>query len=230
MKYLVVLNYLFSCHFDFADLSLIADVVPLLPDRFDGSSSVDDWVSYFESVAAINGCNEADKLLWFRVHVIGKTHVAYQYFSHETRNLYMLSKAALRKRFEPTSNRESYKVEFQNRERQSTESWADFGDTLFSLVNQAFPDLPDNARKALALEQFLSQLNPLQISFALRQRKTKCVREAVCATLEVESYLITHHSNNHQKQHNELPREDKPPATIATDTHTHTPPAVREDG
>ena len=47
----------------------------------------------------------------------------------------------------------------------------------------------------------------------------KCVREAVCATLEAESHLITHHSNNHQKQHNELLREDKPPATTATDTH-----------
>ena len=121
MKYPVVLNYLFSCRFDLADLSLIAhvvlmahDVVPLLPDRFDGSSSVDDWVSHFESVAAINGWNEAEKLLWLQAHVIGKALVAYQHFSHETRNSYTLSKAALRERFEPTSNRESYKVEFQN--------------------------------------------------------------------------------------------------------------------
>ena len=103
--------------------------------------------------------------------------------------------------------------------RDYTESWADFGDTLLSLVDRAFLDLPDNAREALALERFLSQLIPLQISFSVRQRKTKCVREAVCATLEAESHLIAHHSNNHQKQHNELLREDQPPATIATDTH-----------
>ena len=83
--------------------------------------------------------------------MIGKAHVAYQHFSHETRNSYTLSKAALRERFEPTSNRESYKVDFQNQERQSTESWADFGDTLLSLVDRAFPDLPDNAREVLAL-------------------------------------------------------------------------------
>ena len=45
VKYPVVLNYLFLCHFDFADLSLIAhvvlmayDVVPLLPDRFDAEA------------------------------------------------------------------------------------------------------------------------------------------------------------------------------------------------
>ena len=81
------------------------DAVPLLPDRFDGSSSVDDWVSHFESAAAINGWNEAEKLLWLKAHMIGKAHVAYQHFSHETRNSYTLSKAALRERFEPTSNR-----------------------------------------------------------------------------------------------------------------------------
>ena len=142
MKYPVVLNYLLSYRFDFADLSLIAnvvlmahDVVPLLPDRFDGNSSIDDWVSHFESLATINGWNEAEKLLWLQAHVIGKAYVAYQHFSYETRNSYTLSKAALREHFEPTSNRESYKVEFQNRERQSTNCWADFGDTLLSLVD-----------------------------------------------------------------------------------------------
>ena len=158
-------------------------------------------------------------MLWLLVHMIGKVHMAYQHFSHETRNLYTLSKATLHKCFKPTCNREFYKVEFQNREQQSIESWADFGDTLLSLVDRAFQDLPDNAREALALESFLSQLNPLQISFAMRQCKMKCVREAACATPEVESHLIAHHSNNHQKQHNELLHEDKPPATIATDTH-----------
>ena len=121
VKYPVALNYLFSCCFDFADLSLIADVVlmahdvvPLLPHRFEGNSSVDDWVSHFESVAVINGWNEAEKLLWLQAHVIGKAHVAYQHFSHKTRNSYTLSKATLCELFGPTSNRETYKIEFQN--------------------------------------------------------------------------------------------------------------------
>ena len=110
------------------------DVVSLLPDRFDGNNSVDNWVSHFESVAAINGWNETEKLLWLQAHMIGKAHVAYQYFTPETRNSYTLSMAALRERFKPTNNRESYKVEFQNQERQRTESWEDFGDTLLPLV------------------------------------------------------------------------------------------------
>ena len=79
---------------------------------FNGNSSVDDWVSHFE---AINGWNEAEKLLWLQAHVIGKAHVAYQHFSHETRNSYTLSKATLCELFGPISNRETYKVEFHSK-------------------------------------------------------------------------------------------------------------------
>ena len=139
-------------------------------------------------------------MLWLQAHVVEKACVAYQLFSQETKNSYTLSKAALRERFEPTSNREYYKVEFRSRERKSTESWADFGDALLSLVDRAFPDLPDNAREALALDRFLSQLNPLQILFAVRQCKPKCVREAVCATLEAESCLIAYQCGMSRKK------------------------------
>ena len=195
------------------------DVVPLIPDRFDGNSSFDDWVSHFECVSAINGWNDDERLLWLRAHVIGKAHVAYSRFSHETRDSYVLSKAALRERFEPTSNKEFYKMEFRSRERQDTESWADFGDNLLLLVDRAFPDLSDDAREALALDRFLSQLNPQQVSLAVKQRKPKCIREAVDAALELESYLIAWHGHDRERQHNEALREDRISDTFASNTH-----------
>ena len=131
----------------------------------------------------------------------------------------MLSKAALRERFEPTSNREFYKMEFRSPKRKETESWADFGDTLLLLVDRAFPDLSDDAREALALDRFMSQLNPQQVSLAVKQRKPKCVREAVDAALEVESYLIAWHRYDREKQHNEAVREDRIFTTVASSTH-----------
>ena len=195
------------------------DVVPLIPDKFDGNSSFDDWVSHFECVAAINGWNDDKRLLWIRAHMIGKAHAAYSRFSHETKDSYVLSKAALCERFKPTSNREFYKMEFRSRERKQTESWADFGDTLLLLVDRAFPDLSDDAREALALDRFMSQLNPQQVSLAVKQRKPKCVREAVDAALEVQSYLIAWHRYDREKQHNEAVREDRISTTVASSTH-----------
>ena len=45
--------------------------------------------------------------------------------------------------------------------------------------------------RPLALDHFLRQLCAPQISLAVRQRKPKCVKEAVDVTLEVESYLFS---------------------------------------
>ena len=71
----------------------------------------------------------------------------------------------------------------------------------------------------LALDRLLSQLNPQQVLLAVKQRKPKCVREAVNAALEVESYLIAWYEYDREKQHNEALREDRIPTTTASHTH-----------
>lgn len=80
---------------------------------------------------------------WLRVHVTGKAHVAYKCFSHETQENFTLTKAALHERFEPSSKLAYYGIEFERREKQDTENWADCGDDLLSLANRAFPDLQE---------------------------------------------------------------------------------------
>ena len=41
----------------------------LLPDKFDGSQSFDDWMSQFECTSKINGWNDSKKALWLKAHV-----------------------------------------------------------------------------------------------------------------------------------------------------------------
>ena len=87
----------------------------VLPEVFNGDGQFDDWVSHFESLAAVNGWGDEDKLLWLRVRLTGKAHVAYNRLAHETQGNYSATKAALRERFEPPSKRQLYKVEFESR-------------------------------------------------------------------------------------------------------------------
>ena len=42
----------------------------------------------------------------------------------------------------------------------------------------------------MALSHFLSHLTNPQVAFAVRQQRPKKLEEAVCATLEIESYLL----------------------------------------
>ena len=173
------------------------DIGPvLLPEKFDGNQSFDDWVSHFECISKINGWNDDEKALWLKVHVTGKAYVAYNRFSHETQDSFTLMRAALRDRFEPPCKKELYKIEWDNRTKRVEEDWANFGDDVCALVDKAFPELCSEAKEELALFRFLTQLKPLQISLAVRQRRPKSVREAVHATLEFESYAKVAHSTD----------------------------------
>jgi len=118
-------------------------------------------------------------------------HVAYNCFDHETQNSYLTVKAALRERFEPQSKRELYRVEFENCSRKEGDTWSDFADELMLLACRAFPGLQNESQEVLALNKYFSNLQDPRVYLAVRQRSPGTLREAVDATLEVESYLLT---------------------------------------
>ena len=136
----------------------------------------------------------------------GKAHVEFQCFSHEIQGTFNQVKAALRDRFEPSSKQAYYRIEFEKREKQDTEDWADYGDDLLSLANKAFPGLQEQAREQLALLQFFRQLQSSPVCFVVKQCKPKCIkckpkciREAVDVTRELESYLLMGPSDSRQE-------------------------------
>jgi len=166
----------------------LIEVPVLLPDKFDGNQNFDDWVSHFECISKINGWNDDQKVLWLRVCMAVKAHMAYNRFSHEIQNSYGLMRATLKERFEPASKRDPYKIQLESRTKCEEENWADFGDDLCFLADKAYPKLSDEAKEQLALFRFFKQLQQPEMSLAVRQRKPKTVRDAVIATLEFESY------------------------------------------
>ena len=186
----------------------------VLPEIFDGNDSFTDWICHFESVSAINGWTDDDKVLWLRVRLTGKVHVAYTRLSHETQGSYAATKEALSQRFEPPSKRQLYKVEFESRQKQDKESRADFGDDLLLLAGKAFPSLQDEAREELALSKYLDQLKDPQVSFGVKQRRPKTVQEAVSNTIELESYLVKSASSKVMQVTQKEPEEQAAVAVI----------------
>ena len=82
----------------------------------------------FKSLSAVNEWRDDDKILWLRVRLMGKAHVAYSGQSHETQQSYATTKEALSQQFESPSKRQLYKVEFESRQKRDKESRADIGD------------------------------------------------------------------------------------------------------
>ena len=123
----------------------------VLPEKFDGTGNFEEWISHFESIAAINKWGEEEKSLWIRVRLTQKAHVALTRLPSDTIQTYEVIKKALKERFELSSKQEVYKAEFESRRKRKTESWGDFGDELLRLVDKAFPKLQFEGKEQLAL-------------------------------------------------------------------------------
>ena len=94
----------------------------VLPETFTEEQNFDHWVSHFESVTAVNKWSDGEKLLWLRVRLIGKAHVAFDQLMPEVQQSYTTAKQALQERFEPESKCMLYKAEFDTRKKQKSES------------------------------------------------------------------------------------------------------------
>ena len=160
----------------------------IAPEPFTGEGSWDYWIDDFESVAAVNKWEDAQKLLWIRVRMTGRAQKAYKNLSEEAKGSYGLCKKGLRERFEPASKKELYQSEFHVRRKRRIEEWAAFAEDLKILADRAFPDLQEEAKEHLALTHYLGQLENPQVAFGVKQRRPKTVDEAVTVTLELESY------------------------------------------
>ena len=130
---------------------------PLItPESFSGTGEFSAWI---EAVAAINKWDDAAKLLWLRVRLVGGAQTAYGRLPAEAKASYAELKKALKRRFEPEALKERHLAEFQWRKKSRTEGWAEFADSVKLLTDKAYPDLEDKAREleCLALNHYLGQ-------------------------------------------------------------------------
>ena len=61
----------------------------VLPEVYSGEGDFDDWISHFESVSAVNGWMDGDKLLWIQLRLTGKVHLVYTRFSLQSKVLFV---------------------------------------------------------------------------------------------------------------------------------------------
>jgi hypothetical protein len=118
---------------------------------------------------------------------IGRVKIVYQNLLADARGSYSAAKAALLKSFNQERRRGLYPAEFQTRQTQLQEDWASFSEDLKHLVNKAFPDIEESARKRMAVDRFLLQLEDPQLTFRVRQKRQSNMDEAVTYTLSLSS-------------------------------------------
>jgi hypothetical protein len=169
----------------------------ILPDTFSGEmgSKWDTWIVHFNNCAEVNQWDDAAKLMFLKVRLIGRAQTAFQQLSDVNQASFDAAVNALLKRFEPESKREVYLAEFYARQRKPTESWADFGEDLRELARKAYPDLAVDATEQLALTQLLANIGEPQILFAVKQKSPRSLEDAITATIQLETFYRTSQAN-----------------------------------
>ena len=117
----------------------------------------------------------------------------FQRLSEEDKSSFYNAVVALTTRFEPDSKRELYLTEFSTRKCTISKNWAGYAEDLCRLSTKAYPDLDSKATEQIALTQFISSITDSQISFTVKQKAPKTLDEAVTATMQLESYILTSH-------------------------------------
>ena len=88
------------------------------------------------------------------MRLTGKAQTAFRRLPDDVKADYGTCVEALQRRFNPDSKRQLYMVELNARTKRRDEDWAAFGDAVRVLADKAYPELAENARERLALNQF----------------------------------------------------------------------------
>ena len=127
----------------------------VLPEIFTGEKNWDEWADHFHSVATVNELDDETKLKWLLGRLTGRAATAFRRLPEMTRADFKEAVRAMRKRYEPESKKKLYMAELQTRTKRRDEDWATLGDDLKSLMDKAYPELQDEARELLTLNQYL---------------------------------------------------------------------------
>ena len=80
-------------------------------------------MTHFETVAALNEYDQAEKLKWMIVRLTGRTQMAFRRFPEAAQQHYAVE--ALKECFEPPAKKDLYATELQAQRKEKSESWVD---------------------------------------------------------------------------------------------------------
>ena len=96
----------------------------VVPDAYSGEGSWSQW-HHFQNVVVVNDWNEEAQLKWLKVWLTDRAQSTFQRLATETQASLELALAALKERFEPSSQKTIYQAELKTRRKKKTDSWAD---------------------------------------------------------------------------------------------------------
>ncbi|KAJ8020963.1 Retroviral-like aspartic protease 1 [Holothuria leucospilota] len=160
----------------------------MLPEKFDGSSSWEDYRVHFESVADINRWSREDKACFLRASLKGDALEVLTEMTPRGSMGFTSLVDALERRFGHEHQSPLFRAQLTMRTRQRGESVQQLAQAIRKLVNGAYPFLESKARDDIALEHFRNALDDMELQRAVFMSKPQSLTQAVSIAAEMESF------------------------------------------
>ena len=160
----------------------------ILPEKFSGETSWDDYMVHFQMCAEINGWSQAQKASFLAVslrgpaqQVLGDLGTAFRY------DFDSLSKA-LARRFGSEGQTELFRVQLKGRMKKTGESYPELAQAIRRLITRAYPHAPLSLQETLAKDYFIDALVDSEMRLRIQQAKPQTLDQAVVEAIELEAF------------------------------------------
>jgi len=160
----------------------------LLPDKFNGSTSVEAFLAQYEACARYNKWKENDKLAHLCWCLSGPaSQILWDVGpSHELSYKQLVQK--VRQRFGNEGQEERFQAELRTRKRKRGESLQILHQDIRRLMSLAYPGETSRFSELLAKDSFLSALEDPQFELKCREHEPKDLGTALRVAMRLEKY------------------------------------------
>ena len=155
---------------------------------FDGSGSFETFWAHFEICAMYNRRGGADKLAHPKASLVGEAgQVLWDSEASATGTLEKLT-TLLRSRYSGSRQADKYRSELRLRRRRAGESLSTLHEDIRRLMALAHPTLQQEAREAIACDNFIDALDDADFALKVREQASPSLDEALRVALQLEAW------------------------------------------
>ena len=172
-----------------SSISLPSQKPNIIPDRLDGKTPWNEYISHFEACRVANDWDDAQARVFLAASLRGPALKALGSRVGDSSHLsYRGLVGLLDKRFGPGQLAENYLLELRYRRQGPKESIQELGQAIRELSMLAYPELPEEAQDRLARTHFMESLEDQSIREGLFRSKPSTLDEAIQAALATDNF------------------------------------------
>ena len=160
----------------------------LVPDRYNGTASWNEYEQHFEACIGVNGWNDLQAATFLTASLQGSALRAISNVGPGVKNSYRQLRRLLSQRFGPSHQAENYLAELRHRRQGPTESLQELGQAIHELASRAYPDIPPPSRDRLERNHFIDAIESQSIREGIHRARPSSLDDAIHAALETENF------------------------------------------